>query len=474
MEHLEINWELPTLPQILPVLQHAQTWFVGQLTAFSDHPAKCRQIQHLALNIDPSDILPDAILEQADSQPEFKRSLRQQLLYGPQQALWVLLPLATDVTTLVLDFFEFDKDALASICSLVRLETLTLQSCDFDDESSRTLVSTNHGYSLNVVNLHLTFRRDYQAGYSLWHALCICPHIRNLSLLSHTPNDPWPCVNFLQFPPRSVRDAFRCNVMSLECLSVGGLAEAGFQRFGVWIQKSRRGLPPGVSPALTNLKFGFYNAWTARSLISILACLRSTRLVALSLEGIDYSLTGRNVFKAVAELYPNLRGLTLIARQNARQMVTKPVTWRFPCWRYARFLALLPNIEHFEWNNLIPEDEPTLAPLQDMELHEMKPNLYPDGSPWWCWEASSFDDFYLNAAPFAACCPSLKTWVVNSGGYSFNHPVCEIRDGDHSNGTSGRIGCVRRRGTMHEIAKWDPRDIYAIETNWQAWPDIKV
>ncbi|KAH6885473.1 hypothetical protein BKA70DRAFT_1574402 [Coprinopsis sp. MPI-PUGE-AT-0042] len=459
----DIDWELPVLPQILPSLQSAQAWFTRRIEPLHTRPDRCSQIKHLRLNIDPSSFVPSMISGQLER--ELDDELRQHFLHGLQREASRLLPLSIGLTTLELTLFEFNNDALASLCLLVRLETLNLEACDFDSDSSRVLVATSHGYSLSVINLHLAFDRKSQDISGLWHALCICPHIRNLSLLARTGHGG---VNSLHFPLRHVREAFSCSIGSLERLSISGLSQLSFERFAVWIYKSRNTLPPDVPPALTHLKLAFNNAWSAQYLLGTLSLLRSTALVALSLDGIDYSLTGGKIFKAVSKHFPNTRGLTLIARQNNSQVVTKPVVWRLPIWRYARLLARLPKIEHFDWNNTIPADIATPASLKEMEQHETEPKLMPDGSPWWCFDDGIFDDSHLDAAPFAADCPNLKTWAT-TGGLYHRKSVYEIQGSAEMGGPSERIVWMPQ-GRWHEVEKWDPEDRYG---NPAAWPDIR-
>ncbi|KAF8993304.1 hypothetical protein BDQ17DRAFT_1453196 [Cyathus striatus] len=169
-----------------------------------------------------------------------------------------------------------------------------------------------------------------------------------------------------------------------------------------WINLNAARLPL----QLTHLKISTRIWLEERFIFSLLDALShgSAPLKVFVLDGImEGSL---ELFDRISASCPQLLGLTINRRENFHQRQCHPATWPHATWEYASHFAGFQRLEYFAWN-LQVDPNFGLTPASMVYLEE-------GGNPRW----SEYKDFYEDnnhaAYPFAAHCPTLKSFVINS------------------------------------------------------------
>ncbi|KAL0066373.1 hypothetical protein AAF712_006632 [Marasmius tenuissimus] len=152
--------------------------------------------------------------------------------------------------------------------------------------------------------------------------------------------------------------------------------------------------------------------------ISLLEALQSAPLEVLVLEGVkDGSLT---LFERIANLFPDLIGLTIIRRENTLQRRTNLSRWPHQCGEYALTMRGFRRLKYFGWNFYVPPDDTTPAALLRFEERAMReaegtPEPEEDEHSMEFYrrrrdesEAAYFQDSGSIALPFAAHCSMLE------------------------------------------------------------------
>jgi hypothetical protein len=152
-------------------------------------------------------------------------------------------------------------------------------------------------------------------------------------------------------------------------------------------------------------------------------------LEVLVLEGLESG--SLDLITLIATTCSNLLGLTLIRRHNIRQRKTKLASWPHTLAEYASRFSSFVRLRYFAWNFLVLVClDPTPAVM--IQFENGFPNLETKEG-WKQGKAISdveyFDDSHLVAAPFAAHCLTLETYVIVG---RFHELVCKI---DRSKGT---------------------------------------
>ncbi|THU92015.1 hypothetical protein K435DRAFT_907267 [Dendrothele bispora CBS 962.96] len=225
-----------------------------------------------------------------------------------------------------------------------------------------------------------------------------------------------------------------------------------------WIDESR--LRTTSTCNLTHLKLQMYRSIGDDIAIPLLESLQSAPLEVLVFEGIkDGSLT---LISRIAQIFPDLVGLTLIRRENHIQKKTKEATWPHQSWEYANQFNGFHRLKYFEWNFAVPFDDVTpSAMLTFEELASGSNNTDTSFKEWDEPMSEYFDDTQSVTLPFAVCCPTLKVITLYSCSCRF---YCGI-----SRGPKGKIqvehGYNPPKG--HNEQDWNPS---FLQQGWEEEP----
>jgi hypothetical protein len=431
-------------------------WLIQRAQSLAGQPEKCQLIRKMTFDLKCYGVLPGW----AWNRLMFNYSPhRVQFSQPVTESLFRVLPLATRLQSLILKQVALDIAAAGSLCNLNGLQVLTLDNCLIQNSVVDRVCSPDHSLSLLVPNLHLRFDQALAEGEAYsnqWPILCFCPSVVNLSL-DVEQHSPLP-------PSRDVIPHWATSFGQLERLCMT-LHEGWSDQLRLWVDRWREA-NPNEEPALTHLKWQVHVVSPSDSwqVFEPLSKMLSPNLKVLSLDGLPRNMASRSTIELIRECAPNLRGLTISARENDNQEGIRPMLWAEPFWRFADLVGSFPSLEHFEWNYHIQTRQATPAPLLAMERRELEGSSENDEYPFNFTGPLYFDDYHLAAAPFAALSSTLRTWVANRGNErASDEGVCLIRR--KSEGLA--ISHVPASQVL-DIGQWD------IETlvDYPAWPNL--
>ncbi|KAL0567373.1 hypothetical protein V5O48_014621 [Marasmius crinis-equi] len=239
------------------------------------------------------------------------------------------------------------------------------------------------------------------SGEGLCFALLLFPNLITLS--HHAIRDPG--ATWLPSPEIQDRSDHFCD--GLRRLSFNLFLSAVPMLTG-WIGSCRlRTLAPCT---LTHLKLRTSHSLPDNRAIALLESLQSAPLEVLVLDGIrEGSLT---LLERIAQLFPDLLGLTLILRRSSgTSLRTKARPWPYASWEYASRLRGFRELEYFTWNFRSPGEGVTPFALLGFEAAA-------EGASWE-WPSDVDDEFdpedHSSIAILFAChCPTLEIFVLET------------------------------------------------------------
>ncbi|KAH6910257.1 hypothetical protein BKA70DRAFT_1560871 [Coprinopsis sp. MPI-PUGE-AT-0042] len=426
-------------PLILPILKNARDWLIQHAEKLLARQHQLEFVKKAHFELNPRSVVPYWALQGLCISNE----LEGDLVDPVKRSLLKILPAFVNLQILELTNFELDQNAVRNPMHV-------------EDPSSPIFVLQIGEWIMQ----------------SLWHTLCFCPSVRNLTIHDSSSKDLQRPVTF---PPAEIWSKFKCSLRTIERVFIDGLGSRRQIEFFNWINTTRSTSNTSSPLALTHFKWVPSAKWRDIDVLTVLQALRSPSLRVLSLEGLPFELGQKSTVSFIAQCFPNLEALTLAIRANRRQWMTKVVNWRGPVWSFARTLTGFSCLEHFEWNHNIPPHTSTPSPFVKMEQHEVEGTFEKDGNLFYCWDDRYFDDYHLNAAPFAAYCPTLKTWVANKGAmFTSDQIVCEIRrrpqNESQNQGEEVKIVCVTK-GDRPDLGKYDPSTYH---TAYSTWPNVDL
>ncbi|KAH6885480.1 hypothetical protein BKA70DRAFT_1467168 [Coprinopsis sp. MPI-PUGE-AT-0042] len=457
-----------SLPLVLPMVESARDWLVKHAENLLSQQNRLEFVKKAHFDMNARSIVPYWALRGFYIPEE----LADDLLGPVKRSFIKTLPAFANLQTLELTHFELDQTAVRTLCMLSTLQVLSLVYSRFEQATAAYLREEEHDLTMNVPSLRLRPRIGEWIMVSLWHTLCFCPSVRNLTIRHSSSKD---LQRTMTFPPPEIWSKFKCSLFTIERLFLDGLGSRRIDEIFNWIHTARSA--PDGQPSrpltLTHFKFAPSATWSDADVLSVLQALQSPLMKVLSLEALPFELGRTNTVRQIAQCFPNLQALTLAIRANRRQWMMKVVTWKDPVWSFAQTLTGFSCLEHFEWNNDIPPHTSTPSPFVEMEEHEVEGTFKEDGSSFYCWDALYFDDYHLNAAPFAAYCPTLKTWVANKGAVLTSDQIlCEIRRRPQSkslnHGEEVKIVCVPKRDRP-DLGRYDPG---TYNSEYSTWPNV--
>ncbi|KIK52432.1 hypothetical protein GYMLUDRAFT_251255 [Collybiopsis luxurians FD-317 M1] len=365
--------------------------------------------------------------------------------YAPvSRAVVKVLDAPVNPQILMISCHDLCSDFFIAVSHLSHLRRLSMINCRFSEiltSSILTLPKCGQIRILNISDFSIDF--DERTENSTWTLLPLFPHIRVLNMMR-----PAGMRNFILHPPPSIQ---RLNLfLHLRYFALFQFYD--LPNLSTWIRLNRLQGPL----SLTHFKVLSRWGWPDHEVIDLLEALRAAPLEALSIDGLqDGSLM---LIERVAEYFPNLRALSLVRRENDRQVKAESSMWPRASWEYAPLFARFNRLEHFLWNYRVLHDHfvyPTALLLFEKDASGEKWEDEDEDIRWDLQDLISEAEEYgcVDAARLlAAYCPSLKG-------------LCTVR------GT----GCVIARDGYGRsvftcsfiIPEWDP-------TEWEGWNiDVK-
>ncbi|TFK31710.1 hypothetical protein BDQ12DRAFT_693650, partial [Crucibulum laeve] len=385
------------------IAQYARRDLLKNFNFLLDRPSLTKQIQ--ALSIIDEWWLHGQLRQEENLPNPFSLS---HTFYEPLSKMCPrMLQATSNLTELTLGNLKVSGELIRALADASSLHTLTFHLCRFSPEVQTSILSNDLPPSLNIANVHILMDSDAPVTHTQWYALALFPNIRTLSIKE---------VGHRGFPlPSSSTVRERCYIHKLERLSLENIDASEIEAFSEWIRLIRSAY------GLNLTHFKLHAAWGIpdTDIIGLLQALEGAPLQLLVLEGL--SNAEFPVLDSIANLFPELLGLTLVRRHNDYQYENKLAVWPHASWEYASHFQQFTKLRHFCWNFWTDYFDVTPAPLVAFEngfavagdeqtgdegedengVVDCDDSLLP-----------YFLDSHWSAMPFAAYCPSLETYSV--------------------------------------------------------------
>ncbi|KAK7453963.1 hypothetical protein VKT23_011475 [Stygiomarasmius scandens] len=363
------------------------------------------------------------------------------VFYSPiQQCLCQVLQVCKNLTHLTISQFILSADWLIALSHLPALRSVMIGSVSIEDLSVESMIRAGEIPPCSqILTLEIMEPKHEQsresAGLGIWHLLLILP---SLVTLNHTS------MRFISmFPDGLIREQTGALFCTLRRLLFSKVNPWDVPDLINWIESR-----PNRICTLTHVKLEMVWGLPDDIAIAFVESLELAPLQVLSLEGLK---TGSLEFiDRIAQLFPDLLGLTLIQRENDRQHKTTMCHWPHPSWEYAIHFRPFRKLRYFGWNFAIPMFAQTAIPLLAYEkiAEGMDPDkLWLDEELWKMLQEDCFHDEQYLAAPFAVHCPTLEVMVLDHGYHPF---FCLVSRGER--------GEISLESEFLSTAGWDLKD----------------
>lgn len=192
----------------------------------------------------------------------------------------------------------------------------------------------------NITVLHLGFPEDERYQARLWNIVALCPLLRHLYAYAATVDA------VVEYPTRDI--CLRApHINDLEILHIEGASNT-LEELVDWSDDAYTAC--GTPGKWTSIKINSRLGMTLRDTHCFLELLWDTHqdVEILVLEGV--AETPVELFEAIADRCPNLRGLGLVRRANAAQSKNRLCPWEEPIYSYASPMSRMTKLEHFSAN----------------------------------------------------------------------------------------------------------------------------
>ncbi|KAK1226690.1 hypothetical protein PQX77_010334 [Marasmius sp. AFHP31] len=396
---------------------------------------------------------------QSRNVPAFRPHLSEPTFYDPiRNRFDTLLTSCRGVVCLCISGFAITSDWLRTISQLPKLRDLRLHCATIDDESVEgdildgRIPTSPQVASLQWHDLPSDEGDDppsrESGGGGLWHILLLLP---NLVTFNHNLSHG---VGWLANAKIQEKSDILCRgLRKLSLDLIWGLVHPWLTG---WLRSTR--LRTASPCTLTHFKLRTDRSISDGVILRLLECLHASPspLEVLVIEGIRDGSVG--LIERIAELFPDLIGLTLVRRENRLQRKTKLATWPYQSGEYALGLRGFRRLRYFGWNYRMDIYEATPSALLGFEERALLgigvggTDAQKNWSRPEMWSETADDEYFLDAStlalPFASCCPTLEIMglenrtrtyftisrgangeVTTSGGYGFGgHANMDPRD----------------------------------------------
>ncbi|KAK7461358.1 hypothetical protein VKT23_008536 [Stygiomarasmius scandens] len=322
------------------------------------------------------------------------------------RALNNLLNVAQNLVTLTLHSIAISGDWLRTLSRLPALHSICFHCAFIDDESLETnLLHGRFPLCHQVKNLRIVEAPDEQdelssareiIGAGIWHTILLFPALMTFN--HQRIYKMGGCV-----PRPEIREKSNLFSSGLRRLVLDNMFWDQIPSLTAWINSTCH--RTGAACTLTHLKLQTYRPIGDNMVIPFLESLQSAPLEVLVLIGIkEGSLT---LFRRIAQLFPDLLGLTLIRRENRCQKETKAATWPHQSWEYAAQFEGFHRLRYFGWNFAVPLFDVTPCAMLAFESDFASYEDFKD--------EKYFGDVQDIARPFAVRCPTLTIMALEHG-----------------------------------------------------------
>ncbi|KAF5347049.1 hypothetical protein D9758_011639 [Tetrapyrgos nigripes] len=335
--------------------------------------------------------------------------------YAPMYlAINGVLGMCQSVSKLSVDHFVLTADWLRTIS---HLRSIVFHCCMIQDHSLEVTVrNQTFPTSPQILTLQILEGWDRNDSWSLgglWFLILLFP---NLVTLNHQVT-----YHLLQAPTWAPDDHVRqrCSILSttLRRLYLDSICQSQVHELSDWFRLRCNSTTPCT---LTHFRLRT-NRWANdATLTSLLESFQSAPLQVLILDGIqEGSVT---LIRHIAELFPDLLGLSLFRRESHCQHALK-------------------RLKYFGWNFGVAIFDYTPAPMALFE--EIANGRVVENKDY---EMRLFEDSGNLARLFAVYCPSLEIMAMDSHFYHFSL----------SRGTKGSIVATGNWGPVEDQRNWNP------------------
>ncbi|KAL0572500.1 hypothetical protein V5O48_009465 [Marasmius crinis-equi] len=381
--------------------------------------------------------------------PSFRSLRRPSSLYVPVHHTFnTLLTSCLNLTSLSIGHCAITGGWLRTLPQLSKLHTLRLHSCWIEDEATENTIVHGHlPHSPQLSNLSW-FERQYEGhevrsresdGRGLWYILLLFPNIItfNHTMLHAAGSLPSPLI---RERATQLCSALRRIQLCLDSEFVPVLTD--------WFITTR--LRTQAPCALTHLKLQTDYPLSDNVLVDLLHSIQSSPLEVLVFASIkEGSLT---LIERIAQLFPDLLGLTLIRAETRRRRDSKSTPWPHQSGEYAFRLQGFRRLKYFGWNFRMEILEPTPSALLNFEASALKSE-----KGLWPYDESDiyFEDASNIALPFGCYCPTLEILGMEDG-LCQHYVISRTPDGQvKATGVGGWFGV---KGEV-ESQDWNPYDL---------------
>ncbi|TFK56595.1 hypothetical protein OE88DRAFT_1803274 [Heliocybe sulcata] len=314
--------------------------------------------------------------------------------YGPlYRKMAGFIRTGTNLVSLNLSCLLITPAIVRAIASLPRLHTVSMISCNFGD-GLRTFPVLLPSSS-SIIDLDITFPSVLWDNEIYWAFLTMCPRVRLLSVMGDSDHDfeiPSDPVLWRAYNPWS----------TVERLSIVHLCRFGTLYLARWIIEGKLRAPI----RLTHVKVDSQWPINRNELFELIDALEGAPLKVLALCGIRYA--GRDLIERIAEVFPELEGLTLIHRRKRdKSDEDRLAIWPHASWEYGPAFSGFHCLEHIGMNLYTP----TITDYVDSGLMVRMENDEED--------EDGRDEVYLSedldnetvVRVFATCCHTLKSFT---------------------------------------------------------------
>ncbi|KAH9474708.1 hypothetical protein JR316_0013173 [Psilocybe cubensis] len=283
---------------------------------------------------------------------------------GVTQIWGSALQIAPRLSTLVLCNLELGTELLRRISEIRTLHTLEMHLCAVPRSALRKLLvaatsasanstssdnAANNASSSSILcpqisNLRIYMDSSFAETHSQWAGLLLCPAVRTLSVVQFG-------IGAFPAPPDA---AFwtRCRLDHLERLSLDNIDAGDLSELVRFLSTptNNGASVPGAAHRMTHFKLHMDWGLPDADVLALLSALHTAHapLEILVLEGLAEASFA--LFDGIASLFPDLRALTLVRRENGSQHQNKRALWPGSSWEYAQRLRAFRRLEAFCWN----------------------------------------------------------------------------------------------------------------------------
>ncbi|KZT30759.1 hypothetical protein NEOLEDRAFT_1166133 [Neolentinus lepideus HHB14362 ss-1] len=304
---------------------------------------------------------------------------------------------SVNLTRLSLVYIFVSPAIVRAIVSLPRLHTLSMVGCNFSP--GLRLFPVRMPSSQSILDLQIKSPTVLWANYVYWTFLTMCPNVRSLSAVGGYTTE----TEFEVLPDLELRTMFN-PWSTVERFVIERIRRYDALVLSLWIGEANAMAPL----RLTHFKVDSHWPMNREEAFSLILALEGAPLRVLALCGLRYARL--DLIERIAELFPDLEGLTLIhRRRHVNDTNSMLSVWPHASWEYAPLFRQFNKLEHIGMNLYTQ----TITDYVDCELMQRMET----GE----WDENGQDEVYMSeeldrdtvVRLFALHCPTLKSFTFH-------------------------------------------------------------